>query len=311
MRRASRLVRWSARVSLVWVGACTGAPDGKDATSDTDAAGRWTAVSAAARAACGIREGRVECWGTLASESAMLKELDGLDVSEVAAGNWHACVLDGLGRPACPGSEDLVRDAVPKERQLVGLSGNWGGYACARDRASSVPLCWGSFSHDGTESPPPPDAPVRQIDTGGALACAILESGAVECWGVDRFVFDGALEEPEGVYTDLAAAYGSVCAAAETGSVTCWPSLDWLSAPPPDFAAARIDAGMWDTCGLDRDGGAVCWGDGVGLLPTGPAFEGEVITDLSVGDDFVCALTSEGAILCEGDNSYGQLDVPP
>jgi len=83
--------------------------------------------------------------------------------------------------------------------------------------------------------------------------------------------------------------------------------------------ASVADASTQSTCALAMDGDLWCWGGVVwssedydpGYYALGPekVIEGEDIVDVSDGGLHLCALTSDGRLLCRGENRYGQLGV--
>jgi len=97
------------------------------------------------------------------------------------------------------------------------------------------------------------------------------------------------------------------------GSVTCWGcGVNGVGGPVlpeacevPDATLHRIVGATKHTCGLDDDGGIVCWSAGVqNGVPSGQGF-----VDLALGEvDLGCALDGGGAGVCWG--SY-PIDDPP
>jgi alpha-tubulin suppressor-like RCC1 family protein len=61
-----------------------------------------------------------------------------------------------------------------------------------------------------------------------------------------------------------------------------------------------------NTCGLDREGTALCWGTAEGPTPKVVA-TGHAFTTLSRGYDHLCALDASGQAWCWGAGSSGQL----
>jgi alpha-tubulin suppressor-like RCC1 family protein len=85
------------------------------------------------------------------------------------------------------------------------------------------------------------------------------------------------------------------------------------------FLPGAIVAGASHTCAITPAGGVECWGsngngqlgDGTTLQRVHPVavqgLQSVVVTALAAGQSFTCALATSGAILCWGDNVYGEL----
>ncbi|HUP89854.1 MAG TPA: hypothetical protein VM100_10895, partial [Longimicrobiales bacterium] len=106
------------------------------------------------------------------------------------------------------------------------------------------------------------------------------------------------------------------CALVSDGRVACWGALPGAG-PSPKILDTNIRfdalaAGGEQTCG--RSGTALyCWGRG-GAVPGGESTIPRLVPgnipltgQLSVGRDHACALATDGAGYCWGDNSLGQL----
>jgi alpha-tubulin suppressor-like RCC1 family protein len=142
----------------------------------------------------------------------------------------------------------------------------------------------------------------RAVVAGDYHTCAIADDGTVHCWG---FGANGRL------------GYGS------TANV-----LSPAAAPAVDLGGRRavaITAGASHTCVIVDDGTVRCWGNGVsGRLGYGnqatigdnesPAAAGAVdigpgrrAVAISAGDFHTCAVRDDGALVCWGFGSAGQL----
>jgi alpha-tubulin suppressor-like RCC1 family protein len=113
---------------------------------------------------------------------------------------------------------------------------------------------------------------------------------------------------------------------AEGGAAYCWGYTLFAGSASGEVAASRVPGGPWreiatgfsHACALTTDGVAYCWGGGAnGQLGTGRVESslGEptrVATSLrfahlAAGSAHTCALTTDGAVYCWGDNGGGQL----
>ncbi|MEP7198692.1 MAG: RCC1 repeat-containing protein, partial [Chloroflexota bacterium] len=133
---------------------------------------------------------------------------------------------------------------------------------------------------------------VVTLTTGTAHSCALTIANGVWCWGANS---DGQLGD---------------------GTTTLRLSPVSVSALVTPIVA--VAAGDVHTCALTNVGGALCWGaNGHGQLGDGtltphstPASVSGLVTPLVAivaGDVHSCALTNAGAVLCWGDNTFGQL----
>jgi cysteine-rich repeat protein len=271
-------------------------------------------------------------------------------------------------------------DCVQSEAVSLALGG---AHTCARLRTGNV-RCWGSsdqgqLGHGNTESigdevgETPVSAGTVEFGGGRASAaisagaqhtCAVLDTGAVRCWGegtrgqlgYGNTESIGDDEAPGSAGTvDIGAGRTAVaisaggyhtCAVLDTGAVRCWghggqgrlgysnqDNIGDDEAPGSvgtvNLGAGRtavaVAAGTWHTCAI-LDGGAVrCWGSGswgqlgygntndvgddetpgsVGTVDIGP---GRTATALAAGAYHTCAILDTGAVLCWGLGTTGRL----
>lgn len=147
------------------------------------------------------------------------------------------------------------------------------------------------------------------IAVGESHTCGVTNSGAMKCWGDNRFgqlgsgpTAPGAVPQsntPLGI--DLATKYSQVTAG---GSHTCGLAFANINTP----------------------GKLSCWGDntygqlGSGQNAAGTAPQSNTPVKVDQGTDFqqiaagtlhTCGLTSSGALKCWGNNSKGQLGISP
>lgn len=161
--------------------------------------------------------------------------------------------------------------------------------------------CWGANVAgqlgDGTTSasratpgPVALSAAASGVGAGSAHACAILASGAIECWGAN----------------DRGQVTGQTVSASEASPT---PS-------PVTSGASRVAGGDAHTCALV--GGAVkCWGDPANGKLGGTPVDGvstpiaSGATALAAGRNHTCALLASGAVRCWGQGTAGQLGGTP
>ncbi|MDC0667766.1 RCC1 domain-containing protein [Nannocystis radixulma] len=245
----------------------------------------------------------------------------GKKVRDIAAGSNNTCALltngdlrcwgwfvaNGYGPPGFsswyPPSQS-VNVGAPVKQVAVGS-----GYTCVVTEPGGV-RCWGSGTdgHLGTgneedigylaDDLPVPDIPLAgpavQISTGDH-ACALLDGGAVTCWGGNMHGQLGV-----GHTNDIGD---------EPGEMP--PAVAELGGP-----AVQVATGELHTCALLADGSVRCWGhNGWGQLGLGhklaigdepgemppPAIDlGGTATQIAAGSAFSCALMDTGKVRCWG-----------
>jgi len=183
---------------------------------------------------------------------------------------------------------------------------------------------------------------VRAVATGYAHSCALMETGAVKCWGNDDYgqLGPGAgatslvphdVSGLPGPATAISAGGRHTCAVLISGATWCWGlnSAGQLgdgttvnrSAPaavtglPPTQA---VEAGFDSTCALSTAGGIRCWGsNSSGTLGNDSHTDSSVpvqvtglqseVTAISMGYKHACALTTTRGLRCWGVAGWGQL----
>lgn len=246
-------------------------------------------------------EGRLYCWGCIQrgltgngmppapspSSSGMISHITvfpmdiypvmvrGIrDITAVACGASHTCVLTSSGGVFCWGSNyvgqlgggDTVPDTLyspPASPVLTHVTAMTAGrfHTCALITAGGV-HCWGlnidgqlgvgyvntSEGHSYLTTPPsyPVMTGVTQISAGASHTCALTTSGGVYCWGGNQ--------------------YGQL------GNGFANSGANVLSPPssPALKEVAAITTGYWHTCALMKGGHIECWGgNGAGELGIG------------------------------------------
>jgi len=264
----------------------------------------------------------------------------GASTVALAAGGRQTCALSDLGALRCWGqgqygvlgygdTEDLGDDETPTS-------------------AGDLPL----------------GRPVIAVDAGFHHTCAVLEGGAVRCWGrnhmgqlgqghTDDLGDDETLDTvPDiglgGAAVDVAAGVAHTCALLDTGAVRCWGDAafgqlgygnteaigdDETPASAGDVSlggtATSIDAGEFHTCAVMEGGDVRCWGSNgsFGMLGLGhvqlaigddePASAaglvdvGSPVDEVALGSVHTCARLPSGAARCWGSGpALGYGDGP-
>ena len=272
------------------------------ALPDIELGGPARHITAGSNHTCALLEsGDVRCWGYHSGGQL------GLGTTEIAVGDNEV-----------PTDEDPV-DVGGVVLQLVAGSASTcavleaGRLTCWGQNGAYGELGYGYESHVGdTETP----AQAGYVNVGGNVeavapgfghTCAILEGGAVRCWGYhfnlgipgnDNDIGDS--EEPisvgtidiGGVARQLVAGDGFTCAVREADEVGCWGS----------GPTAKLGYGSADD--------AV--GDDETPAEQGPVLIGGPAAELSTGGGdrrHSCVLLQSGDVRCWGDNGSGQLGL--
>lgn len=255
--------------------------------------------------------------------------LAGKTIKEVTTGEYHACAIASDDLPYCwgynshgqLGNGNTTNSSSPVAVLTSGaLSGKtvkaidaFGNTTCVI-ASDDLPYCWG-FNNNGrlgdgtTVNSSSPVAvltsgalsgkTVKSI-TGGNHTCAIDIIGASYCWSINTY----------GAY----------------GNNTTTVSLVPLSISPQGALVGRtiksISGGSWGTCAVGSDDRAYCWGLGTsGQLGNGASasssipvavsvsgvLAGKAIRSISLGTYHACAVTTENAAFCWGQNTAGVL----
>jgi alpha-tubulin suppressor-like RCC1 family protein len=287
--------------------------------------GPWASVSVGPVSACAIKtDGSARCWGTesldgvlgdgTTTPSAFPVQVTGLTsgVSSVSAGDNYACALTTGGAVQCwgvtPGALGIADSLVPSavaglSTGVTAISVGWSS-ACALTASKGV-LCWGENSSgqlgDGSTNASTTPVAVAgltgstaAVSVGGAFACAVSTTGVVQCWGADLS--------------------GELGNGAPTSTSSASPvAVTGLPAP-----ATNVAAGDAFACAVTSAGDVYCWGANdrsqLGTLSAANSTTAvhigglpQDVRSVAAGQDFACALTSGGAVLCWGDDIYGEL----
>jgi alpha-tubulin suppressor-like RCC1 family protein len=274
---------------------------------DVDVGGTVTFIAAEYNRTCVILEGgAVRCWGSAGDGVCDLGgplgyenledvgddetpasmgdiELGGIAVS-LAVGTTHTCALLDNGAVRCWGCADGVADEAPGRL----------GYGNSEDIGDDeTPASAGDVDVGGT---------VVALAAGWSQTCALLDNGAVRCWGSGsgaRALGYGNEESIGDDETPASAgdidiggkviaidANGSVCALLESGAVRCWGSR----------AYGRLGYGNEENIGDDET-----------PADAGDIDTGGIVIQLAVGGTHNCAMLEGGALRCWGRGMSGAL----
>ncbi|MEU4215031.1 hypothetical protein [Actinoplanes sp. NPDC026623] len=235
---------------------------------------------------------------------------------QVDAGAAHTCAIDLRGSAHCWGDDSAgqlgdgghadrdtpVRVAALSGRNLVEIA-TGARHSCAVDD-EGVAWCWGDGSHGQLGAPGVRGSalpvrvstrtgmrdPVVGISAGRDTTCATTAAGAAFCWGSD--------------------AYGQLGAAgrgdrAEPAAVARGPMRGKIR---------DVSVGGTQTCAVDADGRAYCWGSRAlgsraARPQAGPVAVGlaGAFDEVAAGGEHTCGLDRAGRAFCWGKGAGGRL----
>jgi alpha-tubulin suppressor-like RCC1 family protein len=314
----------------------------------------------------------VKCWGnTYTGDGTSAQRSSPVDVlgltsgvTAIASGFSGSCAILSGGALKCWGARvgDGTTTNRPSPTDVTGLNNGvmavtvGTSVRCALLTGGAV-QCWGTNTYgavgDGTTVQRLLPTPVTalagnalSIKAGGVHTCALLQGGAVQCWGRNNYggVGDGSTTDrssPVAVVGQLtgvsSVALGNwfSCAMTTGGGVRCWGDnrFGQVGSGVPGWAAtaqaivslgtaaSAVNVGGFFACATTTGGALRCWGsngtngamgDGtIGGIRTAPSADVSGFSSgtayVSMGASHGCAVTAGGGLKCWGENSLGQL----
>lgn len=262
--------------------------------------------------------GAVQCWGILPGAASSTPTPTAVTLpaaaTAISAGRAHICAVvkvsttnnpiycwgannaGQLGNGTVTTSNTPVPVLLPSGISGVALAAG-GDVTCATTTDAAV-MCWGygGYGQIGNGAVANQTRPVRTLGpgafkslaVGGSNACVVMEGGSVQCWGVDA-----------GDGVDIQRNFPVVVSSVND--------------------AVTVAAGNGHDCIVRASGAVVCWGGDVlgqiGQLSGVGSFAPVAVPGLptsAVGvaahqGNHTCALLSDGAVWCWGNNDGGQL----
>lgn len=278
---------------------------------------------------------------------------------------------------SAPAHAEQASGSTPSARQSAGKVDGSNGTACAILGTGAL-RCWGANGYgqlaqgntanigDGPgESTVGVNLGAGRTATAVAVgdfhACAILDTGAVRCWGNSD---EGQLGQGDTVTigdnpgestvavnlglgrtaTAISAGNSHTCAILDNGALRCWGwnsagnlgqgNTDHIGDSPGETtvavdlgvgrSAVAVAAGGVNTCAILDNGALRCWGNGTyGQLGQGNTAAigddgvettvavdlgvGRTATAVSVGFNYMCVVLDTGTVRCAGRSNLGQL----
>ncbi|MGH2905704.1 MAG: DUF6531 domain-containing protein [Solirubrobacterales bacterium] len=242
-------------------------------------------VSVGAFHSCAVTTGGVaKCWGWNirgqaggSSSGHTLVTVSGVSgVQSISAGNMSTCAVNGDDAAVCWGSN------------MFGELGNSTG---VDTQNSYGPTVVGGLSSD-----------VKSVAVGWYSACAVTTNGAAKCWG-----YNG---------------HGELGNGSDSGGVSTAATVSGLSSGVESISTGGYAGAGSTFCALLTSGSVKCWGaNGTGQFGNGTTGSESGTphtvsglsnaTTVSVGENHVCATTTDGDVKCWGANGSGQLGNGP
>ncbi len=255
------------------------------------------------------------------------------DVVQVANGGTFTCALFGGGAVKCWGTGSFGELGTGTASTTLGQEAKTSGTAVLGGPAQKIVAgsehvcallengtlrCWGAAEGGrlgyGNEEiigdnetpadagPVPVGGKVIDVSAGAYHTCAVRDDGDVYCWGASQ------------VARGIVLGFPSTLVVGDDETPQLGGRIDLGG------AAVAVTSGRTHACAIMDTGAVRCWGTGGGLGYVGvtaveaPASFGDVAVGgaavkLSAGNGMSCALLSNQAIRCWGDNSAGQLGL--
>jgi alpha-tubulin suppressor-like RCC1 family protein len=237
-------------------------------------------------------------------------------IVSLATGYNHSCVITSSQGVQCWGRNDSGQvgdgtftneltpvDVIGLAGPVIAIDGGGQGHTCAIISGGAV-QCWGRNRNgqlgDGslTNSATPVNVvglpgPATAITTGGDHTCALINTGAMLCWGRND--------------------------SGQLGNGNMVDSSTPVNVVGLGSGVTAVDAGGNHTCAIVSGGDLKCWGaNGFGQVGDGTTVDRTTPVDVSGmtsgvlgvsngGQASACAVDSSHAAKCWGNNKYGQL----
>ncbi|PPR88803.1 hypothetical protein GOBAR_AA31885 [Gossypium barbadense] len=176
----------------------------------------------------------------------------------------------------------------------------------------------GDFSSSPAVISISPNVSYSAVAGGRTNFCAIRSGGySLLCWDttIQSLPSKRLYNNDTVLLQSLSVGDELICATAmnNTPPVTCWRTgNNTEELPNSNLTMGKITSGFGFTCGivLSQNRRVTCWGSNSMAAARVNQFGNMSMENIEAGANHVCGVNSEGELVCRGDNSTGQLDVP-
>ncbi|CAA0819364.1 Putative serine/threonine-protein kinase-like protein CCR3 [Striga hermonthica] len=159
-----------------------------------------------------------------------------------------------------------------------------------------------------------PNTSFDAVAGGRDSICGIRSGGfSLICWNT-TFSPKRLYNNASRPLTTLAVGDTQICALTNAGHAECWrgDSISPSRSPIANLRFRTISSGIGFSCGITHSGSrVVCWGDDAAFSNSIQSeFGNASMSDIYAGGRHACGITNLGFVICRGDNTSGQLNVP-
>ncbi|MGH7270607.1 MAG: hypothetical protein ACREJ3_09265 [Polyangiaceae bacterium] len=270
-------------------------------------------------------QSRVACWGSnfgkIGTYTALSGSFSNLAIGPIGSLNEIVCGVSSSGSVSCAdwtgGGSTLVSElqmCSPQPPAIdLGLDrqGLDAYLAITRPSAQAVVVSPNYCMQFG----PPAGAPVlHRVGVAGGHSCGIAPNGAAVCWNANPYGPDGGLiskptsePTPADDYVDIVESSIAACGATASGAVRCWDSSGVEATGrfnfPGEIAAVgkrviqlATDGTDDNLCALLSDGTMMC----SGIFDLGDITSTTLadVVEIAVGVDHVCGVRPDDSVIC-------------
>ncbi|XWS56731.1 hypothetical protein CRYUN_Cryun09bG0110700 [Craigia yunnanensis] len=183
-------------------------------------------------------------------------------------------------------------------------------------------ICYRAGDTSSSSVPILPNVSYSTVSGGQTTICALRSGGySLLCWKTNTPTFPvKRLYYNDTIFLQsLSIGDGRICATSTntTLSVACWrfegtKRNNSEELPNGSYTMGKITSGFGFSCGivLSENNRVTCWGSNSLVKDIEGQFGNMSMSNIEAGFSHVCGVNSAGDLVCKGDNSTGQLNVP-